>query len=97
MLINFQDEKNYLLYSRKKVEKLEESFLCGYGPLPKITRPVAVICETLHRVCSLCSSVAHTEGIGLRRKIEKKLSFKAHLAWLQTDRKKLLWTELLEK
>lgn len=94
MLVNLADEKHYLFYSNQKVEALTRSFLAGYGSLPKIERPVAVICETLHRVCSLCASVAHTDGIGLRRKFEKHLSFKEHLAWLYGQDKQLLWTNV---
>lgn len=97
MLVNFEDEKRFWLYSKYKIKKLRQNFLFGYGPLPKIQRPVAVICETLHRVCSLCASVVHVNGIGLRRRYEKNLSFKDHLAWLYSKSKHLLWIDTIEK
>lgn len=96
MLVNLEDEKLYLFYSRDKVEELKRHFVAGYGDFPKIQRPVAVICETLHRVCSLCASVIHTEGLGLRRRFEKNCSFKKHLAWLYAKRKQLLWPNVQE-
>jgi tRNA A-37 threonylcarbamoyl transferase component Bud32 len=96
MLINFEDEKHYLVYSRRKVEELKKNFLDGYGALPKIQRPVAVICETLHRVCSVCASVAHTDGSSLRRRYEKHLSLQEHLAWLYSEAKVLSWPNVTD-
>jgi hypothetical protein len=94
MLMNFEDEKKYLAYSKGRIEILKKSFLEGFGALPAVPRQVLAICEVLHRVSSVYGCVFAKEE-KVHRKIERYLCLKANLEWLISDKeKKLLWPTL---
>jgi hypothetical protein len=91
MLMNFEDERKYLAYSKSRIDILKESFLKGFGVLPDVTAPVLAICEVLHRVSSVYGCVSAREE-RLHRKIERYLCLKNNLDWLTNDKEKsLLW------
>jgi len=91
MLMNFENQKRYLANSVRRITLLQKSFLEGFGLLPSVPEPVLVICETLHRVCSVWACVS-TKGEPLRRRIEWHLCLKSNLEWLTNGgTRKLLW------
>ncbi len=91
MLMNFEDERMYLAYSRNRIEDLRSSFLEGLGTLPDIQKPVLIICETLYRVASVFACLA-SKGERIHRRIEKWLCLKNNLQWLRNQpQEKLLW------
>jgi hypothetical protein len=90
MLTNIEDEKSYLLYSKSKLQELQDGFMLGYGELPTIQRPVLIICEILHRVCCVCARIENPSN-STRRRIEQGISFKSNLDWLMNDARVPLW------
>ena len=90
MLMNFEDEKKYLFFSKNRIEAVKREFLRGYGDVPQISRPVATICEALHRVCSLSAGITSTP-YKLWHRIERRLSVKANLDWFMNHDNLLLW------
>jgi hypothetical protein len=94
MLMNFEDEKRYLAYSKGRIDILKNNFLEGFGTLPDVPAPVLAICEVLHRVSSVYGCVSAKEE-KLHRKIERYLCLKANLEWLISDKgKRYLWPTL---
>lgn len=94
MLMNFEDERRYLAYSKARIDILKNSFLEGFGALPEVPAPVLAICETLHRVSSVYGCVSAKEE-RLHRRIERYLCLKANLEWLISDKgKRFLWPSL---
>jgi len=91
MLMNFEDEKKYFTNSPTRVEILRNCFLKGFGTIPFITKPELTICETLHRVYSVHSSLSYP-GKYLHHRFEKNLCLKANLNWLiNSEEKDLLF------
>ncbi len=92
MLMNFEDERLYLAYSRNRIKGLRDSFLEGFGPLPYVQEAVLIICETFYRVCSVFGCLTST-GERFHRRIERNLCLRNNLGWVlnHQPQNKLLW------
>ena len=91
MLMTFEDEKRSPGCSPPRISALRKMFLEGYGHLPPATRPVLVICETLHRVYSVLTCLSD-RGRRFPEQIQKRLCLKANIAWLTSEGPRgLLW------
>ena len=77
MLISLEDEKRSLTASKKRIDILAESFLEGFGPLPKIQKEVLTICEMLHRITSAYGTISN-KSKRLHQIVEKHLCLKAN-------------------
>jgi hypothetical protein len=86
MLMNFEIEKTYLFFSKKRIEVLKKSFLHGYGEIPNIACPILNICETLHRVCNIYAIVIAKNG-NILRLAENVKALNANLSWFECDKK----------
>jgi len=91
MLVCLEDEKKCLTSSKWRIEALCKSFLEGYGQIPHVSNSVVAICETLHRVCSLCFCIC-TNSTRFHNHIERYFILKNNLHWLlNADKRKSLW------
>jgi hypothetical protein len=91
MLISFEYRKRSLACSARRFRAIRESFLDGFGLLPAIPEPVLMICETMHRVCSVWGCLSNSGG-AYDRRLETWLNLKFNLKWLSDiRRRKSLW------
>jgi Ser/Thr protein kinase RdoA (MazF antagonist) len=92
MLMNFENNSMALLASKNRITNLKMEFMKGYGEIPDMSPQVLIICEILHRLCTLEASVNEKTG-DFKRRFELKRRFKHNLSWLMDDRgeKSRLW------
>jgi hypothetical protein len=88
MLVYLEADKSYLFYSNKRIECLKSSFLHGYGQLPNVCRPIWVICELLHRVCSICSCIENRPK-NIKCRLEQRTCLKNHCEWIENSNRRL--------
>lgn len=89
MLIFLQDEGYSPLSSPKRVALAKHHFLEGYGPLPEVPRPAALICEAMQRVVSIWGRVS--SKVRTYQQIERRRVISNHLKWFESGCEKLLW------
>jgi len=95
MLVYLDDEKRCLTNSAKRIALLRERFLEGYGPLPPVPAPLAIICETQQRLVGLVDAHRIRKTGRVHQRVAAHFSIKAHVGWL-TERAKQepLWPGL---
>jgi hypothetical protein len=89
MLIALDREKKCLTANRSRVQSLQDSFLTGYGPVPRVQEPLLLLCETLQRICSVHDAL-NQRGGHLHRRLERHRCLRASLRWLTGDRRETL-------
>lgn len=89
MLIALDREKKCLTANRLRVQSLQDSFLAGYGLLPRIQEPLWLMCESLQRICGVHDALNQNHGYLLRR-LERHRSLRSNLRWLAGDRRETL-------
>lgn len=89
MIINLEGEKSFLFYSSKRIDELKVSFLEGYGQMPNVPKPIFIICELLHRVCSVCSCIENKPE-SIKRFIEQNICIDNHLKWILDSNRKTI-------
>lgn len=83
MMMNFEDQKRGLVYSRQRINVLKGKFIEGYGKLPQTPREALLICETLHRVSSIHGCMASGKE-RLHRRVERYICTVANMDWLKS-------------
>ena len=91
MMVYLEDEKKCVTASSRRVERLRDKFLEGYGRLPVVPVPALLICEAMQRIVSLLWNI-----ISLRKRFhhhfEADVRIKEHVDWLTAgDRRVSLW------
>lgn len=80
MLVFLEDEARSLSTSRRRADALRESFLRGYGPLPRVDGPVWNICEAMQRVVAIWSRLS-AAGRRPHHRIEIRRAIRANVGW----------------
>ena len=89
-LVNLHDEKRSITSSRRRVCELRESFLSGYGDLPKVPLPAVLACEMMQRTVSLARNLLQRRRLPHHR-IESRLIVTEHVRWISNQGRRLLW------
>jgi hypothetical protein len=91
MLVLLENECHCLTSSGKRLAAVRDRFLEGFGPVPPVQRPVLLICESLHRICTVWGCISQGRD-DIRRRIERGRSLQHNRDWLsQLGKRKLLW------
>jgi hypothetical protein len=79
--------------SPRRVARFRERFLAGFGPLPRVPRPLVTLCEALHRICRVFTAVTRQQS-RLARRIQVRRCLRVDLDWLlDREPKPRLWPE----
>ena len=90
LLLSLEREKWCMTASTKRISRLQNMFLTGYGQLPPLQEEVLRLCETYCRICTALDSL-NTVHDKSHRKIEKHFWLKTNLKWLvDSERQELL-------
>ncbi|MFX0011809.1 MAG: hypothetical protein ACFE9R_15955 [Candidatus Hermodarchaeota archaeon] len=71
----------------KRIDRLIEHFLKGYGEIPEVQLPVILICEAMQRVVSLWGNVSKPLH-HFHHKFEIKRRIQNHVEWLTNENAK---------
>jgi hypothetical protein len=90
-LLAIEQERKCLTADARRLDLLRDAVLEGVGPLPRLPKPLLVICETLHRVRSLWSAISIRKE-KLHHRWEQRRRTRLAVEWLTDERRRrLLW------
>jgi hypothetical protein len=90
MLWHFEASSLRPLGSPGRLRAFRASFLAGLGPLPQVPAPALLLCEAMHRICSI-AGVVSVRGSSLLANIHRGRYLRANLDWFMSERRRSLW------
>lgn len=81
-LLSTSEKEHRLLYPRRRIGELVESFIEGYGEPPKTHAEVFFLCELYYRTAAV-TGLLEQKHSRIDRKIDGAAILKSHLEWLK--------------